>query len=357
MYSNVDKLNGNTLDESSPVIQQPELRGDAYCYAKVKQEEIVERTEKSAVRYTIVRPGAVYGARKSDITGRVGINTFGFYLHLGGPNTIPFTYVDNCADAIVLAGLVAGVDGESFNVLDDDLPTSRQFLRQFKKNARSFRSVYVPHAASYAFCYLWERYSRWSEGQLPPVFTAKRWHGEWKKTRYSNAKLKSRLGWKTKITQKRACGATLKPAGEVRGMLRIAIAGCGKIADQHAQAIRRLSGCEIVAACDREPLMAEQFCERFKVPQAFTDLAEMLEKAKPDVVHITTPAETHFALAKLCMERNCHVYVEKPFTLYAEEARQLVELAAQKGVKLTVGHNYRFTHWRAALGRWWHPGI
>ncbi len=90
-------------------------------------------------RYVVVRPGSVYGAGKADITGRVGIGTFGFFLHLGGSNTIPFTYVDNCASAIVLAGLVEGVDGEVFNVLDDDLPSSRQFLRLYKKNVRELQ--------------------------------------------------------------------------------------------------------------------------------------------------------------------------------------------------------------------------
>ena len=116
------------------------------------------------------------------------------FLHLGGSNTIPFTYVENCAEAIVLAGLVKGVDGEVFNVVDDDLPSSRQFLRQYKKNVRRFKSVYVPHGASHALCYLWEKYSHWSKGQLPLAFNRSRWYSEWKKTRYSNEKLKVETG-------------------------------------------------------------------------------------------------------------------------------------------------------------------
>ena len=147
----------------------------------------------------MVRPGSVYGGNKGEITGRVGLGTFGLFLHLGGPNAIPFTYVDNCAAAIVLAGLVKGVDGEAFNVVDDDLPSSRQFLRQYKKNVRRFKSVYIPHVASHALCYLWEKYSQWSKGQLPPAFNRARWYSEWKETRYTNKKLKTRLGWKPKV--------------------------------------------------------------------------------------------------------------------------------------------------------------
>src|SRR5271165_4402315 len=160
VYTNGQK--SRHLDESCPTEEHPELRGDAYCYAKVKQEQIVTEYAKNfGIPYVVVRPGSVYGGAKGEITGRVGIGTFGLFLHLGGSNAIPFTYVDNCASAIVLAGLVKGVDGEVFNVLDDDLPSSRQFLRLYKKNVRNFKSAYIPHLASYALCYLWEKYSRW----------------------------------------------------------------------------------------------------------------------------------------------------------------------------------------------------
>src|SRR2546422_7053055 len=106
--------------------------------------------------------------------------------------------------------------------------------------------------------------------------------------------------------------------------LRVAIVGCGKIADVHAEQIRRLAGCDIVAVCDREELMARQLAERFKVERYFDDLGRLLEESRPHVVHITTPPQSHFAIARQCLERGCHVYVEKPFTLDAREAEELV---------------------------------
>ena len=147
----------------------------------------------------IVRPGYVYGPGNEGITGRVGINPFGLFLHLGGSNTIPLSYVDNCAEAIALAGLQRDIEGEVFNVVDDDLPSSRRFLREYKNNVRRFRSVYVPHAVSYSLCYCWERYSNWSKGQLPPVFNRRDWQATWKETSYSNEKLKAGLGWTQKV--------------------------------------------------------------------------------------------------------------------------------------------------------------
>ena len=200
VYTNCEKPRGRLLEESCAVEEHGDLRGEAYCFAKFKQEQLlVEYNKNFGIPYAIVRPGSVYGPKKQAIVGRVGIDTFGLFLHIGGSNTIPFTYVDNCADAIVLAGLVRGVDGEIFNVVDDDLPSSRQYLRLYKKNVRGFKSIYVPHAVSYAFCFLWEKYFQWSEGQLPPAFNRKRWHAYWKKTRYSNEKSKTRLGWKPKV--------------------------------------------------------------------------------------------------------------------------------------------------------------
>jgi nucleoside-diphosphate-sugar epimerase len=196
VYTNRAHPRWRTLDESCPIEERPELRGDAYCFAKLKQEQIVrEYGERFAIPYVVIRPGSVYGPGKHAIAGRVGIDTFGLFLHLGGPNTIPFTYVDNCAEAIARAGLVPGVDGEVFNVVDDDLPSSRRFLRLYKRNVRRFPSIYVPHAVSHALCFAWEKYSHWSEGQLPPVFNRRRWHAYWKQTRYTNDKLKTRLGW------------------------------------------------------------------------------------------------------------------------------------------------------------------
>jgi len=205
VYTNNEKSRRRLLDESSAIEQHPEQRAHAYTFAKVKQDEIVqEYGGRYGIRYVIVRPGYVYGPGNEAITNRVGIGTFGVFLHLGGPNTIPFTYVDNCADAIVLAGLKQGVDGQVFNVVDDDLPSSRQFLRLYKRHVRHFRSIYVPHALSYALCGLWEKYSRWSEGQLPAIYNRRAWHAFWKRTRYSNEKTKTVLGWAPQVPTRQA---------------------------------------------------------------------------------------------------------------------------------------------------------
>jgi predicted dehydrogenase len=126
-------------------------------------------------------------------------------------------------------------------------------------------------------------------------------------------------------------------------LIRVAILGCGKVADKHADAILRLPGVELVATCDREELMARQMAERYRIPRTFGDLGEMLAACQPTVVHITTPPQIHFALARQCLEAGSHVYVEKPFTVSGEEAKALIQLAEAKGLKVTAGHNTQFT--------------
>ena len=127
-------------------------------------------------------------------------------------------------------------------------------------------------------------------------------------------------------------------------MLKAAIVGCGKIADAHASQIQRIGGCEIVGVCDREELMARQLAERFHVSRYYSDVMDLIRDARPDVVHVTTPPQSHFALARLCLEEGCNVYVEKPFTLYSAEADELIALAQRKNLKITAGHDDQFRH-------------
>ena len=209
VYSNLGLRRGALLDENCPLEDAPQKRFDAYGFGKLKQEELVrEYGGKYKLPYVILRPGYVFGPGKTELNGRVGINTFGFFIQVDGSHLLPLTFVDNCAEAIVLAGLKAGVDGEVFNVVDDDLLTSGQFLREYKKKDRRF-SVRIPYSVAYALSLLWEKYSNWSKGQLPPVFNRRRCAAEWKGNRFSNEKLHQRLGWKPRVNMEGAMASFL----------------------------------------------------------------------------------------------------------------------------------------------------
>jgi nucleoside-diphosphate-sugar epimerase len=205
VYSNMTLRRHAPLHEESPLEDKPQERHDAYGYGKLKAEELVRAYGRTrGMKYTILRPGTVFGPGKKDLTGRIGIDTFGFFIHVGGGNQLPLTFVDNCAEAIVMAGLVPGVDGEIFNVVDDELLTSSQFLRAYRRRVGRSFSLRLPYFVMYGLCVVWEEYSKRSQGQLPPAFNRRRCAGEWKGNRFSNAKLREKLGWKPRISMKEA---------------------------------------------------------------------------------------------------------------------------------------------------------
>lgn len=127
-------------------------------------------------------------------------------------------------------------------------------------------------------------------------------------------------------------------------LIRAAIVGTGYIADFHARAIRQISGIEIVAACDPNLDRAQAFAATWNIPHAFASLEEMHGMATVDCIHILTPPDTHFGLAKTTLQSGSHVFLEKPMCPSHAEAQELVELAAKKNLHLGVSHNFLFTN-------------
>jgi nucleoside-diphosphate-sugar epimerase len=190
---------GAVLDESTPLESQPQCR-DVYSHAKLRQERLFrEYQAKHAFPLTVLRPGVIYGPGGSHISPRVGINLAGLFLFLGGDNLLPLTYVDSCAEAVVVAGQSDAANGETYNVVDDGLITARQFLSRYTQQVRRLRVLPIPYRLLHLGSRLVLAYSRWSHGQLPPVFTPYKTATTWKPTRFSNAKLK-RLGWQPLVT-------------------------------------------------------------------------------------------------------------------------------------------------------------
>lgn len=219
VYSNEKLKRFSLLDETCEVENDPAHWYDPYVYAKIKQDEIlIDFHKKYGIPYVITRPGTVFGPGKTAIPSRVGINTFGFFMNLGSYNFIPLTYVENCAEAIVLSGLVKGIDGNVFNIVDDNLPKGNNFLNLYKKNVSQFHSFFTPYYLFYFFCFLWEKYSDWSKGQLPPAFNRRRCSTYWRGNCYSNDKAKEMLGWSPKVSMQKALESFFDYAKGVNGI-------------------------------------------------------------------------------------------------------------------------------------------
>lgn len=125
-------------------------------------------------------------------------------------------------------------------------------------------------------------------------------------------------------------------------MLRAAVIGTGKISHEHLRFLSSAPGVELSGVCDLSPSLASYAVSRFGAGRAFTDVAQMLAEAKPDVVHVLTPPHTHVQLVSGCLNAGAHVIVEKPIAPTNREFHQLWDLAQSRGRQLIEDHNYRF---------------
>ena len=102
--------------------------------------------------------------------------------------------------------------------------------------------------------------------------------------------------------------------------MKAALIGAGQIARQHLACLRELPGVELAGVCDLSRAMAESAAERYGVPRLAHRLDRaMLEAARPEVVHVTTPPTSHYPLAKAALEAGAHVLLEKPATATFEQ--------------------------------------
>ncbi len=124
--------------------------------------------------------------------------------------------------------------------------------------------------------------------------------------------------------------------------LRVGIIGCGEVAGLHLKSLKRLPQANLTAVCDRSETLAKRMAGKAGIEKYYTDSADMLAQEKLDVIHITAPPRTHFALATQALEAGCHVLAEKPLALNLEEFDKMKALAAEKRVRLGVVHNVLF---------------
>jgi nucleoside-diphosphate-sugar epimerase len=207
VYGVADLPRGAMVDEETPFEASPERR-DLYAQVKVRQERLFrDYHAQHHVPLVVVRPGVIYGPGGSALSVRVGLRMPGVFLHFGGSNVLPLTYVDNCAEALCVAADRAGGEGETINVVDDDLPTASAYLARYRREVERLRSVRVPYPVTMAMSALVERYHHWSKGQLPAIFTPYKSATAWKGNRFDNARLKA-LGWRQVVPTEEALART-----------------------------------------------------------------------------------------------------------------------------------------------------
>ncbi|CAB1055272.1 UDP-glucose 4-epimerase (EC [Olavius sp. associated proteobacterium Delta 1] len=192
---------GACLDETCPVDDNLNAR-DPYAIVKIRQERLVrQRCTEAGLDCVVIRPGKIYGPGDHPIPPQLGLRIPGVcFLFIGGRNILPLTHVANCAEAILKGATAPGIEGEEFNIVDDNLPTQRQFLNLYKSIlGRIPHRIWIPYRGFLLLAFFLETAARKTKGNIPPVISRYRAANLWKNFRYSNEKAKKRLGWTPRI--------------------------------------------------------------------------------------------------------------------------------------------------------------
>lgn len=194
------------LDEQVPREDVGINRG-IYAYAKTRQEQLFDaHAAEHGYEAIVLRPGVIYGPGGTVFSSRVGIVVGGIMFRMGAGALLPLTYVDNCADAVAQAAMHAQ-PGQLLNLIDDDLPSCRQWLRGYRKAVRRIPTLIVPYPAFLAGAWWLQRYHRKSKGQLPALLTPYIVRSMYRPLRYDNSALKS-IGWRQRVPTAQALATT-----------------------------------------------------------------------------------------------------------------------------------------------------
>jgi nucleoside-diphosphate-sugar epimerase len=204
---------GAVLDESSPLEQDLDARAP---YVRVKRDQegiIVAAAAANGGSWTILRPGLVFGPGRTWFH-HLGIAGAGNWVCLAPDSLLPLTYVANCAEAIVLAAESGNADGEILNLVDDDLPTRRDYVERLSE-----RTTPRPRVAALPWSLL-DRLSRVAastdrtlfrgHAPIPDLLRPASLHARCKPLRYTNARAKHVLGWQPRIAWRDALDASVR---------------------------------------------------------------------------------------------------------------------------------------------------
>lgn len=199
---------GALVDEDAPLEPAPEAR-DAYSFAKQRQEALAWRyARRDGLPLAVIRPGVIIGAGQEILGTRIGLPVLGLYLHLGGRNPVPLTWVENCADAVALAGTAPGAAGRALCVVDDDLPTAGALLDRYRREVAPLRVVRVPYPLLRLLAHANDWYAERTQGHLPALLTPYKVASTWKRQRFSNARARAVLGWAPRVPMREALDRT-----------------------------------------------------------------------------------------------------------------------------------------------------
>jgi nucleoside-diphosphate-sugar epimerase len=205
------------LDEESPVESPPDLyERDGYAVAKVWQERVARRMAgEHGWELTVLRPGFLWGRGNEYLAG-LGQKIGPVHLVFGPSTRLPLTHVDNCAHAFAEATEDPRAVGETFNVVDDEGPTTWGYLGEYlRETGQPGHRLPIPYGLAFAVV----RLARWTsrrlfrgKGKLPSILVPCRFEARFKPLRFGNRKLREVLGWSPPLDRAERSRRTYGPA-------------------------------------------------------------------------------------------------------------------------------------------------
>jgi nucleoside-diphosphate-sugar epimerase len=200
VYTTAPLRAGDVLDEGCAIDTALDKRSP-YVYSKIVQEQICwQAFRDDRLPLVVLRPGVIFGPGHTGLGDRIGPRV-GRWLAVVGPfRRLPYTFVRNCAHAVTLAVMSpAAIEGDAFNLVDDELPTPREIVRRSRRAGTDMHVVAIPAACGPLLWRTFERAYRWFDGMLPPIMTKAVVDACYKPLRFSNAHAKERLGWRPTV--------------------------------------------------------------------------------------------------------------------------------------------------------------
>lgn len=332
-----------------------------YARSKIEAEKIVQHYyKKYKIPAVIIRPGALFGPGGPLYPARLGYSLGKFYLVIGnGKLQLPLSHVKSVTEAIWNSIQTDKSSGRCYNVVDDTSITQLEFLHRVKKIAHpELKILKMPYILARMIAQLlqimFKFLGRTSPIRIPSLKLCST------QFYYSNQRAKEELNWQPISNFDQSINEMLISYAEsrkpkrfvplVKGRvevptqqkLNVGIVGCGMFAETHLSILKRFKNANVMALCDLNEKARHQLAKKFKIPNTYSSLKDMLEKERLDVVHIVTPAQTHYQLTMEALKHKVHVLVEKPVAVNAKEAKKMFQFAKKQKVKLCVDHNHVF---------------
>lgn len=355
VYDYLAVRTGSVHDESSP-IEKDAFDRDAYAHTKLVQERLVrEHVGPGGWNWTVLRPGMIIGPDNL-WSARVGAKGKRLWVRMGSRARLPITWVENVAEAILLAAEHESAAGQVLNVVDDETPTQKQYVRLLRDRMTPRPKVLpLPWLSIRATAWLASMTNRLLLGnraRLPGILVPCRVHARFKPLKYSNRKIKHVLGWKPRYSLLQAIDRGLgRPAGAT---IAPSSAGTGKpgvsrgSTSEGAPSATEASPLRVAYMTGEYPRATDTFIQRevaaLRASGVHVETLSVRRPSDKEIISADTRAER---------ERTHYLLPAKPLQVAATHARLLFKnpgryLAALRVALSTCPPGMKALAWQAA---------